>query len=248
MHPYILPQGDGYHISETHTSRWDEHLSSKQSKRQGGLTTKKLRVVCSACNSGWMSKLETEVRPILEPILQGMSLNLAPEDQHVLSKWVALKVIVGEHSEGNTHVTPYRDRESLMKEGKVPDYFYICICSHASKHNAAWLRTSYTLSLSKNGPQPPLGNRTRNSQSIGIIVGPLFIWVLAIRHNNISSDKFVCYNKVAPIYPAQDKNIVWPTNDVLTDSQMSTIVYSIEEMKGGPNVLFGGDLPNAPHT
>ena len=248
MHPYISLQGDGYHVSELHTARWKEHLSSKQSKRQGPLTTKKLRVVCRSCNSGWMSKLEMEVRPILEPILQGKYIDISSKEQLILSRWVALKVIVGEHSEGDTHVTPFRDRESLMKDGKVPDYFYICICSHEEKHNTAWLRTSYALSLSEKGPQPPIGNRKRNSQSIGIIVGPLFIWVLAIRHDNISPDKFVCYNKVVPIYPAQDKNLVWPTHDILTDSQMSTVVYSIDDMKDRPNVIFGGDLPDAPHT
>ena len=248
IHAYLPKQGDGYHFSEVQTAKWDEHLSTEKIKRQGYLSSKKLRVVCRSCNSGWMSKLETEVRPVLELILRKEVFDISPSDQIVLSRWVAMKVIVGEHSEGNTHVTPFSDRNALMMEGRVPAYFYICIGSHEQKHNSAWLRTSYTLSLSRKGPQPPLGNRNRNSQSIGMIVGPLFIWALAIRHDDIAADEFVHFNKVRQIFPSTEEPIKWPIKDILTDSQMSTIVYALQDIKHRPNVFYGGDLHDASNT
>ena len=54
----------------------------------------KLKGVCSACNNGWMSELETEVRPILGPMVQDLSVQLDLEDQKKLARWAFKTVIV----------------------------------------------------------------------------------------------------------------------------------------------------------
>jgi hypothetical protein len=54
----------------------------------------KLKGVCSACNNGWMSELETEVRPILGPLVQDLSIQLDLEDQKKLARWAFKTAIV----------------------------------------------------------------------------------------------------------------------------------------------------------
>lgn len=34
--------------------------------KPGSVLTTRIREVCAACNNGWMSRLETDTRPILE--------------------------------------------------------------------------------------------------------------------------------------------------------------------------------------
>jgi hypothetical protein len=54
----------------------------------------KLKGVCSTCNNGWMSELETEVRPILGPMVQDLSIQLDLEDQKKIARWAFKTAIV----------------------------------------------------------------------------------------------------------------------------------------------------------
>src|SRR6266853_3297846 len=59
--------------------------------KPGNLRTKKLRVVCGGCNSGWMSALENAVKPMLTALVTSQPRALTPDDLDVLARWVALK-------------------------------------------------------------------------------------------------------------------------------------------------------------
>lgn len=53
-----------------------------------------IRGVCSSCNNTWMSELETELKPILGPLLQDISIQLDFEDQKKIAKWAFKTAIV----------------------------------------------------------------------------------------------------------------------------------------------------------
>jgi hypothetical protein len=42
---------------------------------------------CKACNSGWMSVLEEQAKPIITPLLAALAVQLDASDQHVLARW-----------------------------------------------------------------------------------------------------------------------------------------------------------------
>jgi hypothetical protein len=50
----------------------------------------KCKVVCTSCNSGWMSQLEEEAKPILTPPIQGHACRLTTHHLEILTYW-ALK-------------------------------------------------------------------------------------------------------------------------------------------------------------
>jgi hypothetical protein len=53
-----------------------------------------VRCVCARCNQGWMSDIETEVKPHLQPMIQGRQRILGTKAQTALAKWVFLKVLM----------------------------------------------------------------------------------------------------------------------------------------------------------
>jgi hypothetical protein len=46
-----------------------------------------VRRVCQGCNGGWMSQLEAQAKPLLEPMFDGEPMTLRPDEQAVLAAW-----------------------------------------------------------------------------------------------------------------------------------------------------------------
>ncbi len=86
----------------------------KIKQHNGSVSTIQLRVVCRIrCNSGWMSALETRAKPILIPLMLGQPLVMSSDDQRILARWFALKVMVAEFSEREIIATPQSERDHL---------------------------------------------------------------------------------------------------------------------------------------
>lgn len=243
MHRYLSLEGNGENVREMSEHRWKDQIAGKQLKRQGHLVTTKFRVVCKTCNSGWMSELESEAKPLLVKVLNTDHLTLNENDQNVLARWISMKVIVGEHAESDIYVTPIEDRDVLRTKGKVPEYYAIFIGSHTHESNSSWLRISQTLAVSSKGPNPPLGKLKRNSQSITFTCGHLFVYVLAIRESAIDTSEFFTLPNLVQIFPIQHHEVNFPPDKTLTDSQMGNIAWALDDIKDKPNTRYVGDFP-----
>ncbi len=243
MHRYLPLEGNGENVREVSEHKWKDQVASKQLRRQGNLVTTKFRVVCKSCNSGWMSELENEVKPLLVKILNSEKVALDKNAQNLLARWVSVKVIVGEHAESDIYVTPLVDRVLLRSENKIPEYYAIFIGCHEHQSSSSWLRISQTLAVSEEGPNPPLGKLKRNSQSITFTCGPLFVYVLAIREIGINSSEFFTLPNLIQIFPIRQQEVHIPPVNTLSDAQMSNIAWAFDDIKNAPNIKYGGDLP-----
>lgn len=56
----------------------------------------RVRCVCKPCNSGWMSVLQSQTKPILVPLLNGEPYSLRRRDQAILATWVTMFAMVAE--------------------------------------------------------------------------------------------------------------------------------------------------------
>jgi hypothetical protein len=65
--------------------------------RQGTANTKKIKVVCQRCNSGWVGTLEGDVQPLLVPLIKGTSSALDAAARQIIAEWVVMKILVAEH-------------------------------------------------------------------------------------------------------------------------------------------------------
>lgn len=86
----------------------------------GGLDTAKLRVVCKThCNNGWMSRLDTTVKPIATPLIKGATCTLSQSQQAPLARWIIMKTMVIEHAT-NQPLSTFHERQKIM-QGSAPD-------------------------------------------------------------------------------------------------------------------------------
>jgi hypothetical protein len=91
--------------------------------RPGDIISMKLKVVCgNHCNAGWMSRIESRVKPILIPLLLGLPTTLPKYSQEILATWIAMKLMVAEFSmPPDDIVTPALERSLLMGRQRPPD-------------------------------------------------------------------------------------------------------------------------------
>lgn len=84
-----------------------------------------VKAVCEDCNNGWMSKLEVEVRPFLEPMVRGEQVRLTVGDQVTLARWAAKVAVLLDHYEGGAVVLGEDDLIQIHREGSAPPSYHI---------------------------------------------------------------------------------------------------------------------------
>ena len=144
--------------------------------RQGHSWTKTIRAVCKRCNNGWMSELETAVKPILIPLIATQPHELTVEAMGVLGQWIALKIMVGERNHPEVAVTPQEDRSKFRATREIPANFRIWI---ARCGTAGW-ETGYLRHAATIGTSPIVTpqHRFKNIQSVAFGIGDLFVFVV----------------------------------------------------------------------
>ncbi len=84
-----------------------------------------VKAVCEGCNNGWMSKLEVEVRPFLEPMVRGGGARLSVDDQVALARWAAKVAVLLDHYEEGAVVLGHDDLRQIHLEGIAPPSYHI---------------------------------------------------------------------------------------------------------------------------
>ncbi len=75
-------------INERHTSKETDRGGEVISEREMGAHSVRYNGVCKECNSGWMSKLENEAKPVFEKLIYQESGYLTPPESLILSIWL----------------------------------------------------------------------------------------------------------------------------------------------------------------
>lgn len=94
-----------------------------QTTKQGSPITAKVREVCRVCNTGWMSRLEQDVRPIIRQVTIASfplgATTLGPEEACRLSVW-ALKSAWMRELATPGHRTPTPKMRAYLKDELMP--------------------------------------------------------------------------------------------------------------------------------
>jgi hypothetical protein len=83
--------------------------------RSGDPRSRKLKIVCTACNNNWMSRIQERAKPILIPLIRGDACTLDAEAQRVLSGWAALLVMIDEYTHRDWVSVSAADRAWLKR-------------------------------------------------------------------------------------------------------------------------------------
>lgn len=88
-----------------------EPFSREQPSRE--LTVKR---VCKPCNEGWMSRLEEDSTPILDPMIAGKSVTLSLVNQLQVATWATKTAMTFEGLDPETHVTTTKEERHLLRD------------------------------------------------------------------------------------------------------------------------------------
>ena len=225
---YLPPAVPNSHITELHSGEGKQpQRLERQSQRPGAVKTKKIRAVCAACNNGWMSTVEAQVKPIVLALLDRSRTTLLESDIRSLA---------------NTALTVPDDRHAVRR-GSVPTYFRIFAAFHTLEAKTAYYRHSTTISLSRDGPVPTLPRTiSRNIQLTSFLMGPVCFYVTAARVDQFNG---------AVLDPAHAMHRLWPDPQVSIDmtalqplgqAEIATACRSLERLVRDPRVIYGGPL------
>lgn len=94
-----------------------------------------LKDVCVACNNGWMSAIEADAKPYMEPLMKGEEGDLIDvEAQWAISRWAYLKVLLFERVDSRQRLIPehrYRQMyEASLGEPELPADMSVFLAAH----------------------------------------------------------------------------------------------------------------------
>jgi hypothetical protein len=197
--------------------------------RPGRVITKKLRVVCPACNNTWMSKIESDAKPILLSCFKGKPITLGKSEKPILAKWITLKVMISEYSKPGDSITPLNERLAFRETRKIPGWFQIWLgACNAQKWQSAHFRQAATYTLPH---QKPDKLSDKNTQTVTIGFGQLLIFVYAQRHEPLLCDLLPNSRFLRKLHPFDMDEMTWPPDRFHTSEEADSLSYSLDEMQ-----------------
>jgi hypothetical protein len=225
-----------------------QRLVSRKSY-QGSVNTIKIKAVCTSkpkstnslgktgCNNGWMSDLETAVKPILTPLVLDQQTILGKDRQRVLATWIAMKAMVAEHSDPQRIVSTSEERAFLMKNRSPPDTWKIWIARQTGKSwYMRYMRNSVTVaSFGDDGkPVVPLtGPLAKNTQLVTIGMGYVVFHIFSSTHADMLA-RVDYRNKVLlfRIHPF-DSGFFWPPPGIVNGAQIDFLIRNFDNFLDG---------------
>lgn len=232
-HEYVRrPDNPKQYIRRRLTTSSRTHVSKETGSetKHGDVTTTKLKVVCERhCNNGWMSRLETRVKPILVPMLTGNRVLMSKYNQEIVATWIAMKMMTAEFSVPDDIVTPAIERTLVMGRRLPSEMMAIWIGRYQGKgwHNA-YLRHAASIGFAPAGTIPiaPKGSVPKTVQAQTFFIGELFVQVVTTTVRQLIFQTPPAFAPIIrQIWPFQYE-FSWPPTASLFDFHASIIFDS----------------------
>lgn len=178
-------------------------------------------VVCTSCNNGWMSRIESDVKPILQPLMREEPRQLSTTDQETLATWVCLKNMVAEFSDPTTRATSAADLDRMFAEHRPPTGATVWIGEHVSTE---WiLRYRHQGMRISHGSVQPTDDPPMNGQATSLGVGRVVFHLLTLPADFLYGGTPVPNGRIATrikqIYPTSSP-LDWPLAKTLSDQDV----------------------------
>lgn len=194
--------------------------------RPGYAKTKKIRAVCASCNNGWMSILETSVRPILTPLIKGEPFTFNDSSAKILAQWIALKVMVGEHNQPDEMVTKLPERETFKSSLEIPPGLKIWIAKcGVGGWETSYVRHAATVSRT---PTPLPEHRFKNIHTVTFGIGNLMIHVFHSTVANLDNHFDISHPGIVQLYPFKSE-IMWPLTKNLSIEDARFVANTLDQ-------------------
>jgi hypothetical protein len=191
--------------------------------RKGDLRSQKLKTVCIPCNTGWMSKIQDQTKPILSPLLLREQRVLTEADQRALAVWLAMFTMNYE-----TTVPEYAastiEQRMAFKEQRQPPKNWIFWCAPFDGKSSPALQTGF--GSKKRSPILGDGGAKINKGCLTMCgAGAVSFAVFSVD----SSDSFQAFSEfITMIVEHVRFTRLWPTTGggiQVTDGRLSPLIY-----------------------
>jgi hypothetical protein len=208
--------------------------------RQGTANTNRIKVVCQDCNNIWISALETEVKPILTPLIRGEAIILNAAARQTLSEWDCDERLVAEHNaHSGSPADPIFDqnaRNEFRLNRTIPQGFRIWIGTHnGTKWRSAIFR--HCVGLMPLGTTLPPHPRPKNVQTVTFGLGSLLIQIFATTtpaNNRIEFDGLTPAFRL--LWPLIETSIAWRPFYILTDNDGDRVASMLQNLMDSPTI------------
>lgn len=236
MHQRLMPYIPD---SKTTAGHFRARLSGtvvEEKTRQGHIFNKRYRLVCTSCNTTWMSGLETAAKPILLPLLDGDKTVLLKRDRQTLARWLTLKLMITECIDAQDAVVTQNERAAFRAARKIPNGLKIWIGTHSSPdwyaqyHHQTLLGTFGPLSSARER-SPDLKNMQVTAIGIGHVFALFFISAFRVI-------KLKPYGGIIRLlWPIQARGLAWPLPE-LSAVDCNSFAHSLREIDKEPFVRW----------
>jgi hypothetical protein len=175
----------------------------------------RLRIVCETCNRGWMSRLQTEAKPILVRLLLRETTTLLQTEQRILARWAAVSVATGDQLDPYSAAVPQEDRDFLRTRKRPPSRWRIWLGHAPPGLEGVWIHTtapvnSYKKQVIKIRHD---GTRAPNTQSTTFVVGHVMFCAISSTTESLNVMDVGGGGReafVAQLWPYRGQPVSWP--------------------------------------
>jgi hypothetical protein len=222
-HKYMLsrkPQKSKSYVAVEHIDR----VVGTNLKMAGPIRDWQVKCVCSRCNNGWMSQLDTAAEPLMKPLILGQHTRLfekgMPDHRDLDSSEI--------NDCSQQDCAPYAAQKYLKTAKKPPKDWAVWIADYQRQTwEGEWL--SWPVAVREGSEKRPRRPSAYNAYITIQIIKNLFIHVTNLPYEDFATrwrfrrpDRSLLGGDVVRIWPFQGTSILWPQKPLLDDDAMMT--------------------------
>lgn len=173
----------------------------------------RVRWVCGPCNSGWMSRLQAQTKPILIRLLSGERYSLRKREQAMLATWITMFTMVAEYRlrPGELAAVTTEERKLFMETKRPLSNWKIWIGTiDDDSWRGRYVHTTLPVYESTDPEKrSAAGVLIPNTQTTTFVVGKLYVHVISSSVIEVEKQK-ISARLVERIWPLITKTIKWP--------------------------------------
>lgn len=231
LRPYIVRDQKHYY-----SSRQIVHEARSESARKkwgGDPRDRTVRIVCRACNGGWMSQLQIRAKPLIMQLINGATKQLSTQDQRILAFWCAMCTMTAEFLEPERTAISAIHRAFLKNDTLLFSNWRIWIGDfNRVEWVGQWVHNMMPLASTDRQPAVIDGLPEPNTQTTTLVFGRLYVHVFSSEYEDVVSKIHLgerSARNLRQIWPIVDTSIAWPPKS-MTDRDADDMAGAICNM------------------
>ena len=228
-----------------------EHVDGSAKKETGDPKSRGIKVVCAACNSGWMSRLQEAVKPDLLNVILAEPAVFGQAKQARLAAWCAMTAMTGEFlSKSDVVGISQQDRDYLKDKLSPPRRTWKIWMGKYGKGEWGDHRVQNLLPIvDEDSGISPNADNAPNTQTTSFVIGQLYVHLISspildlIRRIEFRPR----YGQfLTQIWPLKSAIVHWPPANAISDDDAEGIAYAFAHHFDAAGRLENGLPPRHP--